>query len=213
MSPLLVLDLLGVFFFALSGCLLAVEKRFDVVGSVLLGALVGLGGGVVRDVIIDRVPTAIADPLYLVPPVLAAAVVRLGIVRPGRFHRAILLCDAGGLALFCVSGTVIASSFGLNPFGAALMGATTAAGGGLLRDVVANEVPALVDPAGGLYGVPALVGASVVAGMAAMGWNPDAVVGPREVLVVALVFGFRVAALRYRWRPPLAGPDDVTFDD
>lgn len=206
MSPLLALDLLGVFAFALSGCLLAVEKRFDIVGSVLLGALVGLGGGVVRDVIIDRVPTAIEHPVYLAPPALAALVVRLGLVRPGRFRKAILLCDAGGLALFCVSGTLIALGVGLNPVGAALMGATTAAGGGLLRDVVANEVPALVHPAGGLYAVPALVGAGLVAGMAWAGWNEGSLVGSPEILVVALVFCVRVAALRFRWRLPLAGP-------
>lgn len=139
-------------------------------------------------------------------PVLAMLIVRAGLITPGRFRRTLLLFDAGGLALFCVSGTLIALAAGLNPIGATLMGVTTACGGGLLRDVVANEVPSLVRVDDGLYAVPAAVGASLVALAAQTGYNPAHQVGPVEVAIVAFVFGFRVLALKRQWRLPAAGP-------
>lgn len=207
MSLLLAVDLLGVFCFALSGCLLAASRRFDVFGSFLLGMVTGLGGGIIRDVVLDGfVPTAFDRPVYLVAPFVATVVVRLGWITPGRFRRTLLLFDAGGLALFSVSGTLIALRHGLNPVGATLMGVTTVAGGGLLRDVIAREVPQVVRTDGGLYAVPAAVGAALVAGAAALGLNPHLRVGPAELVVIALVFGFRGLALRQGWQLPHAGP-------
>ena len=70
----LALDLLGTFFFAISGSLLAAKRGFDIVASLLLGSLTGLGGGVVRDLIIGRPPAAFDEPIHLIPPVLAAIV-------------------------------------------------------------------------------------------------------------------------------------------
>lgn len=207
MSPLLVVELLGVFCFAVSGCLLAATRSFDIVGSVVLGGLAGLGGGITRDVIIDAdVPASFDRPVYLLAVVAAVLVVRAGWITPGRLRRSILLVDAGGLALFCVSGTLIALAAGFNPVGATLMGVTTACGGGVLRDVVAREVPVILKPDSGLYAVPAAVGAGLVALLASLGLNPDHLVGPAEIAVIGLVFGIRVLALRLRWRLWLAGP-------
>ena len=207
MSLLLAVDLLGVFCFALSGCLLAASRRFDVFGSFLLGLLTGLGGGIMRDVILDGfVPTAFDRPVYLLAPLIATVVVRLGWITPGRFRRTLLLFDAGGLALFCVSGTLIALRHGLNPVGATLMRVTTVVGGGLLRDIVAREVPQVVRVDGGLYAAPATVGSALVAASAALGLNPQLRVGPGELLVIALVFGIRGLALRQGWQLPHAGP-------
>lgn len=207
MSLLFAVDLLGVFCFALSGALLASSKRFDILGSLLLGGLAGLGGGITRDLLIDiGVPVAFDNPAYFVAPLLAAVVVKVGLLGPGRLRRTLLLFDAGGLALFCVSGTLIALGAGLNPIGAALMGVTTACGGGLLRDVVANEVPQIIRRDGGLYAVPAAVGAGLVALSWQLGHNPDVRVGPVEIIVIVLVFTFRGLALRQGWRLPPAGP-------
>lgn len=207
MSPLLVVDLLGVFCFALSGCLMASTKRFDVLGSILLGTLTGLGGGITRDVMIDAgPPTALNQPVYLVPPLLAAVVVRAGWLTPGRLRRTLLLFDAGGLALFCVSGTLIALRHGMNPVGAILMGVITASGGGLLRDVVAREVPQVIRQDGGLYAIPAAFGATLVVVTSEIGWNPDYRVGWAEIIIIAVVFVFRAVSLKQGWRLPHAGP-------
>jgi uncharacterized membrane protein YeiH len=198
----LLFDLLGVFFFGVSGSLLAARRGFDITGSLLLAGLTGIGGGIVRDVILGQVPTAFANPYYFVPPILAAVLVYF--VAPGvqRLKRPLLVFDAAGLALFCTAGTIKALESGMNPFGATILGVTTAVGGGLLRDVVANQTPSIFDPRD-LYAVPAMLGAGLiaalwVAGIGGWAW---------ELGVAAIVFALRLISLRFRWRVPKAvGP-------
>ncbi|MER1995014.1 MAG: trimeric intracellular cation channel family protein [Arthrobacter sp.] len=198
---LLILDLAGIFFFAVSGSLLAARRNFDIVGSLMLGSFVGLGGGVIRDLIINQgVPLAFTKPIYLLPPLLAAILVFTHALGVQRYRRTLLVFDAAGLALFCVTGTLTAHQAGLNPVSAALLGVTTAVGGGLLRDVVANEVPQVFNPRG-VYAIPALLGAGLVSLFAALD-----VFGPvLGIAVAALVFALRILSLRYGWRIPLAG--------
>jgi uncharacterized membrane protein YeiH len=195
----LILDLLGVFFFAVSGSLLAARKGFDLVGSLLLASLAGLGGGVARDVIIDTPPAAFSNPAYLVPPLLATVLVYFTVAGVERVKRVVVIFDAGGLALFCVTGTVKALEFGLNPVAAVLLGVTTGVGGGLLRDVVANEVPQLFDPRD-IYALPAMLGAAVVALLVGAGWF-NMFTG---TAAASVVFVLRLLSWRYGWRAPLA---------
>ena len=206
---LLILDLAGIFFFAVSGSLLAARRNFDIVGSLLLGSFVGLGGGVVRDLIINQgVPKAFADPIYLLPPLLAAILVFSHALGVQRYRRTLLVFDAAGLALFCVTGTLTALAAHLHPVSAALLGVTTAVGGGLLRDVVANEVPQLFNPRG-VYAVPAMLGAGLTSVLSVSGLlNP--VVG---IAVAVLVFALRILSLRYGWRIPLAGRTEASAGD
>ncbi len=194
------LDLAGVFFFAVSGSLLAARKQFDIVGSVLLASLVALGGGVIRDIIINAgPPAAFANPVYVLPPLLAAALVYFLFANVQRFTSLLTLFDAGGLALFCITGTVKALSAELNPFAAVLLGVTTAVGGGLLRDITANEVPGLFN-ARDLYAIPAFLGA----GLTAVLWVSGTFSAWTAVGVAVLVFVFRVTAWRRGWHAPLA---------
>ncbi|WEG09268.1 TRIC cation channel family protein [Microbacterium horticulturae] len=199
MTWALALDLLGTFFFAISGSLLAAQRGFDIVASLLLGSLTGLGGGVIRDVIIGAPPAAFAEPIHFVAPALAAVLVFFlsGLVQ--RFSRTLLVFDAGGLAVFCTTGTVTALSAGMNPVAAILLGVTTGVGGGLLRDVVANRDPQLFNPRD-LYAVPAFLGAVLIAGLWYLGWY-----GPVALYAVAVVvFVFRVLSLKFGWRIPHA---------
>lgn len=194
------LDLLGVFFFAVSGSLLAARKNIDIVGSLLLASLVGLGGGVIRDLILDAgPPAAFSNPAYLVPPLLATVLVYFLFSSVQRFTSLLTLFDAGGLALFCMTGTVKALAEGMNPVAAVLLGVMTAVGGGLLRDVTANEVPDLFNPRD-IYALPAFAGAALTAVL----W----VLGAFNVLtaaaIAAVVFTFRVVAWRRSWQAPLA---------
>ncbi|MDS2173525.1 TRIC cation channel family protein [Nesterenkonia sp. CL21] len=196
----LVLELVGTFAFAVSGALLAVRKGFDLVGSLLLASLAGLGGGVIRDLVLNiGVPNAFAAPQYLVPVVLAVLAVFIRLIHEDRLRRTLLVFDALGLSLFCVMGATIAHEAGLNPIAAVLLGVTTAVGGGALRDVVANEVPQIFNPRG-VYAAPAFLGAGATA-LLLEGGLFNAV---SAVAVAMLVFGLRVLALRYRWRIPLA---------
>lgn len=194
------LDLAGVFFFAVSGSLLAAKKQFDIIGSLLLASLVSLGGGVIRDIVINAgPPAAFTNPVYLVPPLLAAILVYFLFSSIQRFTSLLTLFDAGGLALFCITGTLKALGAGMNPVAAILLGVTTAVGGGLLRDITANEIPTLFN-ARDLYALPAFTGAALTALL----WNIGAFNGVTAGVIAAWVFAFRVVAWRWGWRVPLA---------
>ncbi|MEE2523964.1 trimeric intracellular cation channel family protein [Pseudarthrobacter sp. J75] len=193
------LDLAGVFFFAVSGSLLAARKQFDIVGSLLLASLVSLGGGVIRDIILNTTPAAFTNPAYLAPPLLATALVYFLFSSVQRFTSLLVLFDAGGLALFCITGAMKALSLGMNPVTAILLGVTTAVGGGLLRDITANEVPQLFNPAD-IYALPAFLGASLTT----MLWLTGSFSALTASAVAALVFTFRVVAWRRSWCVPLA---------
>ncbi|MGG5170841.1 trimeric intracellular cation channel family protein [Pseudarthrobacter sp. J1738] len=199
-AALLALDLIGVFFFAVSGSLLAARKRFDVVGSVLLASLVGLGGGVIRDVLINAGPPAVfTNPWYLLPPVLAAGLVFFLFESVQRYTSLLTYFDAGRLALFCMSGALKAINAGLHPVAAVLLGVTTAVGGGVLRDITANEVPQLFD-AKDIYALPAFTGA----GLTVLVWNLGAFTWATALAIAMLVFAFRILAWRRHWFVPLA---------
>jgi uncharacterized membrane protein YeiH len=183
-----------------SGSLLAARRHFDIIGSMFLAFFAGLGGGVVRDLIINEdVPNSFSNPLYLLPPLLAAGLVYVRLIRQDRMRRALLVFDAAGLALFCVTGTRTALAAGITPVMAIVLGVTTAVVGGLLRDVTANEVPEIFNPRG-LYAVPALFGAALTALLWWPGWFNVFTAG----LIMIAVFAFRVASLRRRWRAPYA---------
>lgn len=158
---LVVLDLAGIFAFALSGGLVGVRKGLDVFGVLVLAAATGLGGGFLRDVLIGAVPpAALADWRYLAVPVAAGLVTFWFHPALGRMERLVTVFDAFGLGLFAVVGALKALEYGLGPVPAALMGVVTAVGGGMVRDVLAGRVPVVLRSE--LYATPALLG-SVVA--------------------------------------------------
>jgi uncharacterized membrane protein YeiH len=157
---LVVLDMSGIFVFALSGGLVGVRKGLDLFGVLVLAAATGLGGGFLRDVLIGAVPpAALADWRYLAVPVVAGLVTFLFHPALGRMERLVTVFDAAGLGLFCVAGALKALDYGLGPVPAALMGTLTAVGGGIVRDILAGRVPVVLRSE--LYATPALVGASV----------------------------------------------------
>jgi uncharacterized membrane protein YeiH len=196
-TVLLVFDLVGVFAFALSGNLLAARRNFDITGGLILGLLAGLGGGAIRDLLLDTTPVALREPIYLLPPVLAAIAVYFAGQRAENARVLIVAFDAMGLALFCTTGTVLAMESGMNFAGSLLMGVVTACGGGLLRDVVANEEPAVFNGSD-LYVIPAFVGALLTAVLKQNQlWNAWVGVG-----IVAFVFAFRMVAWQLQWRVP-----------
>ena len=159
-SLLLVLNLVGTFVFGLSGGLAAVRARLDVVGVVVLAVVVGMAGGILRDLLIGIRPQTFRDSRYLAAGVVAGVVTFVAHGILSRLERPILVFDAAGLALFCVTGAGTALDHGVGPVEAIVLGAITGAGGGVVRDVLLREVPVVLRE--GLYAVPALVGASVV---------------------------------------------------
>jgi uncharacterized membrane protein YeiH len=196
-----VLDLGGVFVFGLSGASVAVRRGFDVIGLAVLAVVTGLGGGVTRDLVLgDIPPVAFRDQAYLAAPLVAALVVLVAHRFVERVARPVLIFDAAGLGLFCVVGTAKALDAGLGVLAAALLGVLTAVGGGIMRDVLAREVPAVFRADSALYAVPAAAGAGVVAAL----WSADAFTAASAVAVAVGVFGFRLLAMRFDWRAPTA---------
>jgi uncharacterized membrane protein YeiH len=196
-----VLDLVGIFVFAISGALLAVRKNFDVFGIAVLAEVTALGGGLLRDLIIGAVPpAAFTDLGYFLTPLLAALLVFFLHPEVERIQIAVNVFDAAGLGLFCVAGTTKAYEYGLGLTSSAALGLATAVGGGVLRDVLANEVPSLLRWDRDLYAVPAIVGSA----MAALCIRYD-VLGPfTSGLAVVTAFVLRLLAMRFHWRAPRA---------
>jgi len=204
-TPLVVLDLTGIFFFAVAGALVAVRKNLDLFAALVLGGVTGLGGGFIRDVLIGATPpAALTDWRYLLVPVLAGLLTFAFHPAVDRLERVVTLFDAFGLAVFCVTGALKAVEFGLGPVPAALMGMVTGIGGGMIRDVLVGSVPVIFE--GVLYATPALAGAAV------------AVLLDRADLpfLVVAAAGFstcltwRLLALVRGWRAPLPkGPANV----
>ncbi|MGJ6961856.1 trimeric intracellular cation channel family protein [Streptosporangium sp. G11] len=194
-----VLDLVGIFVFALSGALVGVRRRLDVVGMAVLAEMTALGGGIARDLILNVQPAAFSSVGYVVVPIVATAIVFFWHPQVERVMPAVNVFDAAGLGLFCAVGTEKAMYFGLTPLHATLLGVTTAVGGGILRDVLAGQIPTLLYDRQ-LYAVPAMLGSALMAllyTLALHGW-------PATLAAALLAFGLRIAAMRLKLRAPLA---------
>lgn len=139
---LYLLDLIGVAVFAVSGVLVAAASGMDLLGGLALAALTAIGGGTLRDVLLDRHPVFwVRDARYLLVILLAAALTMLYLAFFPPPGHSFLIADALGLALFAISGAQIAEAAGLSPLVVVLMGTMTGTAGGMLRDVMSARVP------------------------------------------------------------------------
>lgn len=201
-GTLLVLDLIGTFVFALSGAVVGVKRRLDIFGVLVISFAAASAGGITRDLLIGSVPpAAIADWRYMAASVLGGLLIFVWFPRSQRTARVrnfVLLFDAGGLALFAVTGTQKALGFGLHPLMAPVLGMLTGIGGGMLRDVLVAEIPQVLRS--DLYAVAALAGAVVVVIGHQLGVAPVMA----AVLGAAICFGLRLIAIRRRWQLPVA---------
>ncbi len=198
MDTLLVsLDLAGAFVFALSGALVGVRHRLDLFGVLVLAFAAATAGGVTRDLIIGAVPPpAFSDPRYIAVAAFAGVLTFFWHPVVARLQTMVLVLDGAGLALFAVSGATKALDFGLGPVAAVLLGGLTGIGGGMVRDILVNEVPTVFRAE--LYAVAALAGATVVV-LGGMAQLPVAVVAVTGALAC---FGLRMLGIRRGWRLP-----------
>lgn len=208
-EPVLLLDIAGIYVFALSGCLVALRRNMDVVGVLTLGLVTGFGGGVARDILIADLPPQIVrtNGLLLVPVVAAVtALVVPGL--PNRVRQSVLVLDAVGLGLFATVGAAKAIDAGLGIVPTVLIGTIAAVGGGLVRDLLANEIPQILAQGSRLYAIPASLGALVVA----VGVEFGLAATPVQILAAALTVAIRLLALRYGWHAPARrlGPTRAT---
>jgi uncharacterized membrane protein YeiH len=198
-TVVLVLDLCGTFVFALSGAMAGIKHRLDLFGVLVLAFAAANVGGITRDLLIGAVPPpGIADWRYIAVPVLAGlATFRWGWIID-RLRNSVQIFDAGGLALFAVSGALKALAFQLDPLPAVLLGMLTGIGGGMVRDVLVAEVPAVLR--GDVYAIAALAGAAVVV----IGRVLEIPSAPITLAGAAVCFGLRFMAIRRGWQLPVA---------
>ncbi|MFF1462351.1 trimeric intracellular cation channel family protein [Streptomyces sp. NPDC058330] len=168
-APLLALDLTGTFAFGLNGALTAVRAaRLDVVGVVVLGMITALGGGFVRDVLMDSLPPATLLDWRYYTLALVGGLIAFALSRHlRRIETAIVVFDAIGLSAFAVIGASKARDSGLGVVPSILLGVVTAVGGGTIRDMLVGRIPSVLRS--GLYAVPALVAAAMT--VAAIEWG------------------------------------------
>lgn len=157
------LDLLGILAFAMSGALLAVRKRFDLFGVVVLGCVTAVGGGAVRDTMTGQTPPLfLRDETYLWAALLGSFLAFAFGERLARAERALSVFDSVGLGLFAASGALGAIKFGLGPLGVIFVAMISGVGGGIIRDLLANEVPEVMYRRENLYATAAAAGGLAV---------------------------------------------------
>jgi uncharacterized membrane protein YeiH len=201
-AVVLVLDLLGTVTFALNGAMTASRRvRLDIVGVLSLGVITAIGGGLIRDVLLGATPPAAFQHWRYLAAAFAGAAVAWVLTGPPRpLHRAIVVLDAVGLSVFCVTGAHKAVEMGLAPAPAILLGAITAVGGGTIRDVLVGTVPSVLTSE--LYAIPALVGGAVAVLAGAAG----APAGPAAVVGAVLCFAIRMVGVRFDLHAPARDP-------
>lgn len=198
-----ILNYIGIAVFAASGAVVGVRKGFDLFGIAVLAVLTGVGGGVFRDMLLGITPPQSVQHWPNLTVCLAAAAVTTafaGLVV--RMNQLVLILDAIGMGFFAAAGAALAVDHGASWFAAALLGMLTAITGGILRDILANEVPFVMGP-DDLYAIPAMLGAITYAVVDYL--------GPQWVAVLVgsvLATVLRLMAMIFHWRLP-TGPREL----
>ncbi len=192
------LEIIAVFCAALSGGLAAVRKNFDLFGVLVLAWATGLGGGLIRDVLIGATPpVGIADWRLLAAAFGGGLLIFVAHPRLERMRRSVIVLDAGALALFVLVGTTKGLEYDVGFLAAVVVGLLTGIGGGILRDLLTGESPLILQDRQ-LYAVPAAVGAVATA----VAWRADVLNVWVQAAIVLGVFGFRLLSIRLGWALP-----------
>jgi len=187
------LDLFGIVVFALSGALMAGRYKLDPFGVVVLASVTAIGGGTIRDIILDTPVFWVANPIYLYVILVTAVLTILIIRRPKRIpKRFLLIADAFGLALFAVLGTEKALSLGVPISVAVVMGTITGVAGGMIRDVICNVIPMILRQE--IYATAAILGGGLFALFQYLGW-PDNL---SLISAILSALALRLAAIYWR---------------
>ncbi|WP_299936935.1 trimeric intracellular cation channel family protein [uncultured Pelagimonas sp.] len=199
MTVISILDHAAVLVFALTGALVASRAQLDLIGFGFFACLTGLGGGTLRDLLLDRTPIWIDSPTYLAVACGAAILVFFTAHMLESRYRAILWLDAAALGVAVAAGAGVAQAMGQPGTIILVMGVATGCAGGLMRDVVANEVP-LVLKQGELYVTCALVGSL------ALLFAPIVGAPVASLLCACLTFALRAGSLVWGWSMPTYKP-------
>lgn len=192
-----ILDYLGIAVFAATGALAASRLGLDFIAVLFFASVTGLGGGTLRDVLLDTDVFWIANSAYLLVPVAAGTATWFTVHWWHSRERALLWADAVGLAAYCVMGAGKALALGTPPLASVVMGVMTATFGGILRDMLASQPSVMLRRE--IYVTAALVGASIFVALAEIGvpfWFS-------AILAALCAFALRAGALWRGWSLPV----------
>lgn len=199
MNLLYTLDLIGTIAFAASGALAGIRRGMDLFGIFVLAMVTAIGGGTLRDLLLgDLPPFCLRNETYLWLPVLAALVVFFTHRRLPRFAPVLQYLDAIGLGTFVVIGTGKAISMHTGPIGAILMGVITGTAGGVMRDILSNEIPLIMRRE--IYASACILGGVTLVILQKLNTPANLSL----LLSAAAVILLRILAIRYNWSLPKA---------
>lgn len=197
MNLLYLIDIIGTMVFAISGAITAFNKKLDIFGVSAVAFITALGGSTLRDLLIGSTPVAWMNDLYYLGMISAGILVAVwfrGVVL--RLRKTLFLFDTIGIAVFTVLGLQKALDIGIHPIIAIMMRMVSAVFGGVIRDIVCNEIPLIFREE--IYALACIAGGCVfvILGMLS-------VERPLNVVVtVSFIFVFRILAVRYHWKLP-----------
>jgi uncharacterized membrane protein YeiH len=198
-----VLNFAGIAVFAASGAVVGVRKGFDLFGIAVMGVLTGVGGGILRDLLLDISPPHSMQHWENMTVALAAAGLATVFAKIViRLNTSVLVLDAFGMGFFATSGAALAVDNGASWFAATLLGMLSAIAGSIVRDVLAREIPMVMGP-DDLYAIPAMLGAIAYVAIDYF--------APQWIALVAgtvLATALRLAAMIFHWRLP-TGPREM----
>ncbi|WP_201557837.1 trimeric intracellular cation channel family protein [Psychrobacter sp. 72-O-c] len=194
---LYLLDMVGVIACAIAGTLLAQHKGFDISGCILVAMVNAIGGGTLRDMALDRHPLFwMTDLNYVIVITVTSLILQVFFHLYHKIDNPLKFFDAIGLASFSVIGFKIALTQDMSPLIAVMMGVWTAIIGGLLRDIICNEIPLVLQRE--IYISASVAGSVTYLLLDYFGVNP----GINEFIMLSVIFAVRMLALRFDWHLP-----------
>lgn len=192
-----ILDYLGTIAFAVTGASKAITHKADIFGIIVLASVVGVAGGITRDVVFGRFPTSFSDPIYISLTVSTGVVMFFLYSKLKKQMGIWLIFDAVGLGVFSIIGASIAYQIvGLNFLPMLFAGMLTAIGGGILRDVFVREIPIVFVKE--VYAVASVVGIVVFYAILSSGIDSQI----SSIIGISVVTGIRLLAMKYNWNLP-----------
>lgn len=199
MEYLFIVEIIGTIAFAISGANLAMEKKMDILGVVILGITTAVGGGVIRDIIMgNNPPTAFKEPYFALTALIVSVIVFIPKIRKyvqKKHSHILLVMDTLGLAVFTAIGTATGMESG-NVFLAVFVGVSTGVGGGVIRDVFAGEMPYIF--VRHFYASASIIGSVLIVALWNLNSNIAMLVGGVAVIVL------RILAAIFKWSLPKA---------
>lgn len=194
-----VMDTMGLLAFAVAGSLTAIRKKLDLFGVVVLGIITALGGGILRDVLVQETPKAFLSGTPILTTV-AGIIMAILLYRFKVIHTEnnffLLIFDAVGLGAFSVTGALVGLSHNLNFFGVVLLAILTGVGGGIMRDLLVNEIPLILQT--DFYASASFLGATLLYLFHRLGGEVNA----SALMAAGFIIVIRIVAILNRWKLP-----------